>query len=40
MLKVANSEDKDEYLKIKYNNSHVATNIKPKVIFKQNKTPI
>ena len=38
-LKVANSEDRDEYLKIKYNNSHVATKIKPKVISRQNKTP-
>ena len=39
MLSVDNNEDRDEYLKIKYNISQVATNINPNIISIQNKTP-
>ena len=39
MLNVANNDDSDEYLKIKYNMSQVEINNNPNNIFIQNKIP-
>ena len=39
MLRVANNEDREEYLKIKYNINHTVMNINPNIISKQNKIP-
>ena len=39
MLNVANSDDNDEYLKIKYNKSQVEINNNPNNTFIENKIP-
>ena len=39
MLSDANNDESEEYLKIKYNKSHVEINNNPNNIFIQNKIP-